>query len=101
MALAPPASPSLALRGPAGQLELAGGVLIRGAQGEEGLVRGMGWSRQARAGESGVPVGRGRGQHGSVVLASHQPSGVPGEWVVPPPWRGRSGERGRLVPPHG
>ena len=39
----------------------------------EGLVRGMGWPRQARAGESsGVPVGRGMGQRGSVLLASYQ-----------------------------
>ena len=29
----------------------------------------MGWPRQARAGESGVPVGEGMGQHGSVLLA--------------------------------
>ena len=30
-----------------------------------------------------------------------RPSGLPGGWVVPPPWQGRSGERGGLVPPHG
>ena len=33
--------------------------------------------------------------------APGRPSDVPGEWVVPSPWQGRSGERGRLVPPHG
>ena len=28
-------------------------------------------------------------------------AGMPGVWVVPSPRQGRSGERGRLVPPHG
>ena len=48
---------------------------------------------------SRVPAGV--GQQGSGLLAPGKPSGVPGAWVVPPPWQGRSGERGGLVPPHG
>ena len=48
------------------------GAPDRGAKGEEGLVGGIGWLRQARASDSGVPVGRGMGQQGNVLMASHQ-----------------------------
>ena len=83
MALAPPASPSLA-HAPLPVDWSWLGAPDKGAQGEEGLVRGIGWPRQARAGDSGVPVGRGMGQQGSVLLRVSGSS----------PWRGRSGERG-------
>eukprot|EP00967_Tisochrysis_lutea_P070252 scaffold92606_cov29-Tisochrysis_lutea.AAC.2 len=53
------------------------GLPLRGGQGEEGLVREMGWPRQARTGESGEPVGRGMGQHGAwQAVLLEKPSGM-------------------------
>ena len=51
----------------------------------------MGWPRRARTRDSGEPVGRRMGQHGSVLLASHQAC-QEHEWFLP---YGRGGvERG-------
>ena len=48
----------------------------------------MGWPCRARTRDLDEPAGRRMEdgsvvQQGSVLLASHQPSGMPGGWVVP------------------
>ena len=63
MALAPPASPSLALARPAGRLELARGpdVLIRGAPGGGGIGQS---DKQANAGQGVRSVPDSQGEYG-------------------------------------
>ena len=74
MALAPPASPSLALRAPAGRLERWLGALNQESPGGRGVGQSDGLATTSyRASESGKLVGRGERNGSQGQCAPSQP----------------------------